>query len=382
MDSSPKNILSQEKQRKLALNDFAFEVPEAQIAQKPTPNRENARLLLRKSNNEISHHLVHELPTLLNRRTLLVFNNTQVFPSRLVGQLETGGKIEIFLLQIPIGEKFAVGKVLGKPRRKLKMSTRIYFSEGVEAVVVGKSQHEFDLSLEVEFNCCAKVFSEWVQRHGYVPLPPYIKRSKEVSAQFSSDLERYQTVYAKNIGSVAAPTAGLHFTPKILMNLEENINVETCSITLHVGAGTFLPVKNQEISKHQMHSESFMVAKGALEKIEEARNNNFQIIAVGTTSFRCLESLYKKARQEKSNLFDFCDIWHQTDLFIHPQTSKSKYKSQVFDGIMTNFHQPSSTLFMLICSLLGYENAMSLYREAIKDNYRFYSYGDSSLLWF
>ena len=229
----------------------------------------------------------------------------------------------------------------------------------------------------MEFDQQADELSLWLEKEGKVPLPPYIKREKGPSAQ--ADHSRYQTVYAKNTGSVAAPTAGLHFTPEVISKLEGK-GIQFAKVTLHVGLGTFLPIKNEEILTHKMHEERYLVPETTYDKIEKARQEGRKVILVGTTSLRTIESFYLRLKAGETAK-QLVDQYLKTDLFIYPKEDGTLYKPQVGEALMTNFHQPCSSLFVLVSALLGRELALEMYGEAIKKDYRFYSYGDSSLLW-
>lgn len=359
----------------LQLQDFSYEIPHELIAQEALPNREESRLLIYEANRDLTHSKISDLGEYLPSKTLLVFNNSKVFASRILGQLPQGTDIELFLLTKPEKSKECIIPCLLKPSKKIKTGMTLTLRNGCKATVLEREEQGQRAYL-VKFHLDSGNFSDWLCDNAFVPLPPYIKRDKPNPWSQSEDSIRYQTVYAKEEGSVAAPTAGLHFTDKLLEKLRDK-GIKSEFITLHVGAGTFLPVRTEEISKHNMHSESYKITKQAWERILEAKKNGYKILSVGTTSFRCLESFQKTLHTEE----DF-DKWNQTKLFIYPESSDYRYISNLFDGMITNFHQPSSTLFMLICSLVGFENAHEIYREAIQEKYRFFSYGDSSLLWF
>lgn len=365
----------------LKLQDFAYDLPAELIAQQPLAERAAARLLLHTPAGDLRHHHVSDLPKLLKPQTLFLYNNTQVFPSRLWGSLPSGGKVELFLLQAPSGGEQAQAQAIGRPMKKLSVGTRLALPAGLFATVKHRFSSGSKESLLVEFSCSCDDFFAWARQHGYVPLPPYIKRQDLQPAANSPDLERYQTVYAATVGAVAAPTAGLHLTAQLMQDLlAQGINLKP--ITLHVGAGTFMPVSHDNIAEHPMHTETYLVSKDTLQSIEAARSEKQDIVALGTTTLRCVEALYQKAAAKACSPFAFANTWQSTDLFIWPKTRMQHYHSPIFSGIMTNFHQPQSTLFMLICALLGYTKAQELYACAVAEKYRFFSYGDTSLLFF
>ena len=361
------------------MRDFDFDLPQEQIAQTPCSERSSSRLLVKEHNGPLLHHYVTDLPKLLPANSLLIFNDTQVFPSRLIGQLQTGGKVELFLLYSPLHAKGSLITAIGKPFKKLKEETKIYFEDGLTACIKFRDSTSAYPTLKLQFNLEASDLIAWTIRNGYVPLPPYIKRKEALPAKESEDLIRYQTVYAKTLGSVAAPTAGLHFTPELFGELH-SADIDTANITLHVGAGTFMPIKTENIDAHVMHTEQYSIPSSTWKKIAEAKKNGRNIIPVGTTSLRCLES-FNKLLLEGNQADELVDRWHETKLFIRPKNSTDRFHSTLVNGLMTNFHQPSSTLFMLICALIGFDEAKEMYRCAVKNNYRFYSYGDSNLLW-
>jgi len=269
-------------------------------------------------------------------------------------------------------------EALAKPFKKIKEGMTLSFASGVSAEVVSKLDQNKLAKIMLQFNLEARELDVWLAKEGRVPLPPYIKREKGPSSD--QDQSRYQTVYAKKTGSVAAPTAGLHFTEEVIAKLKRK-NIDFAKVTLHVGLGTFLPIKEEEILKHEMHSETYQVPKESLAKIEKAKKEGRKIIMVGTTSLRCLESFYLKAQKESLLVDDLADKWLKTNLFIYPKKDGTLYKPQVGDALLTNFHQPCSSLFVLISALLGREEVLTMYQRALKKDYRFYSYGDSSLLW-
>ena len=355
--------------------DFFFTVPEDLIAHEPLLERDSSRLLVWHS-EKISHHRFTELPDWIEENSLLIVNRTRVFNCRIVGQKDSGAKIELFLTSLPAGEAQASAEAIGKPIKKLRVGTVVFFTHGLQAVI----QEISGQNLRIVFSVGEEDLMRWLQINGQVPLPPYIKKSQSSYTQ-EAHRERYQTVYAEKLGSVAAPTAGFHFTERTLAALRKK-NTRILPIYLHVGLGTFLPVKSEDVGDHKMHRESFMVPRKTWKQLDEARRKGLKIYGVGTTSFRALEGLRKLSREHSVNLDTLTDKWHQTDLFIFPESEDSRFQSEFFDGIITNFHQPCSTLYMLISALVGLSHARKIYEEAIRERYRFFSYGDSSLLFF
>jgi S-adenosylmethionine:tRNA ribosyltransferase-isomerase len=370
------------KQNMLKLSDFDYNLPEELVAQTPADKRQESRLCVFKNKEQISDSVFSCLPDFIPENSLVILNNTKVFSSRLFGKLSTGGKVELFLLSSPFKDNASQNiraVCLGRPMKKFKVETVLYFPESLEAKIVEKYETSAGARVVVEFNKSLDDLYSWFESYAKIPLPPYIKREKEDELD-EFDKERYQTVYATHQGSVAAPTAGLHFTDDILENLEKK-NIEIDYVTLHVGAGTFMPVKTEDISLHDMHGEIFSISKETLNKIEKAKSEGRSVIVVGTTAFRAIESLGKFSERNFERAYELCDTWNETSLFIRPETKGDRYNPWITDAIITNFHQPKSTLFMLVCALIGYENAQSYYDRAIKERYRFFSYGDSNLFW-
>jgi S-adenosylmethionine:tRNA ribosyltransferase-isomerase len=379
-------------QRLLALRDFDFPVPEALIAQEPAARRDQARLLVRSSAGRLAHVHVSDLTTELPAGTLLILNDSRVFPSRLKGRLDTGGQVELFLLHPLPSSPNATGlsttwEALGRPLKKLKPGTRITLADGLVARIAAKTEDGAGNGfVAVEVGTDAATFAGWLELNGFVPLPPYIKRPDAEPAGRSADRARYQTVYAKDHpssaepGSVAAPTAGLHFTKELLADLRQaGILIHT--VSLNVGAGTFLPVKTPDLAAHRMHSERYRVGAETAKALVQARCEGRSVVAVGTTTLRSLEDLYRRAGGDPDRMVALADGWNTTDLFLYPRTPAERIKPWVIDGLFTNFHQPESTLFMLVCALLGIDAAKAMYREATELGYRLFSYGDACLLW-
>lgn len=334
----------------MLLSEFDYELPEKLIAQYPLPNRTASRLLKLNSNKELSHHHFVELLDWLNPGDMMVFNNTKVIPARLFGQKATGGKIEVLIERLLEGNR-ALAHV--KASKSPKAGKRLQFDQAISATVISRQNDLFIL----EFNSEVPL-NQILEQQGQLPLPPYIDRQ---SSNF--DAERYQTVYAKFDGAVAAPTAGLHFDDQLLQKIQEkNVGVEF--VTLHVGAGTFQPVRVENIQDHQIHSEYFEINQTVADKINAVKAKGGRIIAVGTTSMRALES----ATQDGKITSHAGD----TQLFIYPG-----FKFQTVDVLITNFHLPKTSLLMLVSAFGGYDAILNAYQSAIENNYRFYSYGDA-----
>jgi len=336
-------------------NSYYYDLPEKLIAQYPLQKRDNSRLLyLSKDTGNVEHHNFGELPSLIGSNDILVINKTKVIPARLFGKRDTGGKVEVFLLNM-IEED--VWECLVKPGRKLKPGITVNFGDKLTGKIIDYTD---DGARKIKFEYEGD-FWQIIDEIGTVPLPPYIKREAQ-----NSDKNTYQTVYAKEKGSVAAPTAGLHFTKEIFDELKKN-GVQVIELTLHVGLGTFRPVKSEDILSHIMHSEYCQIDKETAEIINKAKANNQRIIAVGTTTTRTLESF------AENGILKYGSHW--TDIFIYPGK-----KLQIIDGLITNFHMPESTLMMLVSAFAGYENIMNAYQIAVKEEYRFFSYGDAMLI--
>jgi S-adenosylmethionine:tRNA ribosyltransferase-isomerase len=344
----------------MLLSDFDYELPPELIAQEPVAERTNARLLMvDRSSGRLSHHRFADIVRLLPADCLLVLNDTRVFPARLRGRKETGGAIEVLLLRRAKGEG-ETWEVLCKGGQNIRPHSRVFFSaeligQWIEAPTAGRGV--------VRFTCQGDFFSE-LERIGETPLPPYIKRGVSGKAD---DRERYQTVYARQIGAVAAPTAGLHFTKALLSELRLR-GVETAFVTLHVGIGTFQPVRVQHVEHHKMEEEEYHLSEQGVERINVAKRSGRKVIAVGTTTTRTLES----AASEDGTVHAG---HHRTNLFIYPG-----YRFKVIDGLITNFHLPRSTLLLLVAAFAGRELILKAYAEAVAQRYRFYSYGDAMLI--
>lgn len=344
----------------MKLADFDFPLPEVLIAQHPLEVRDHSRLMVaRRSTREISHHVFHELPELLPPDHLIVLNNTKVFPARLRARREGRAEsIEVLLVQ-EIGQ--GVWRALVRPGRKLRKGETILIG-GLKARTLGACE---DGSRLIEFDPRDSLRSE-LDSVGEPPLPPYIRRPEHWD--FSEDRERYQTVYARHSGSVAAPTAGLHFTPRVLHSLSEK-GFRICEILLHVGYGTFQPVRSEDVESHRMDPEYFEVGSSAADCLATGKREGRRLMAVGTTVTRVLEYLAQKGWEEKEPASGYCD------LFIYPG-----HRFRWVDCLLTNFHLPKSTLFMLVCAFAGREFMLECYRTAIALKYRFFSYGDCMLI--
>lgn len=349
----------------LLLSDYDYNLPEELIAQLPSDKRENARMMvLDKQAKTIEHKHFYDIVDYIDDDCILVLNNTKVLPARLYGvKEETGAKIEVFLLK-SLSENGHLWDVLIKPSKRVKEGTVVKISDDLSVRV--KARKEDAGEWVVELLCDGNVM-DVLHKNGHIPLPPYIERKIADEDLNKLDFERYQTVYAKDEGSVAAPTAGLHFTTEILEKLQTK-GVELVYVTLNVGMGTFRPVKCENVLEHKMHSESFEVTEEAAEKINKAKLAGKKVIAVGTTSVRTLETVYKKYGEVRA-----CK--DSSELFIYPP-----YKFGVVDELITNFHLPKSTLLMLVSAFEGKDFIFKAYQEAIDNKYKFFSYGDCMLL--
>ncbi|MEI8024755.1 MAG: tRNA preQ1(34) S-adenosylmethionine ribosyltransferase-isomerase QueA [Pseudomonadota bacterium] len=364
----------------LKKSDFSFEYPSELIAQHASDRRDKSRLLVRSRNGKMEEKRFDDISNILAPNSLIITNNTRVFPSRLFCKTASGGTVEIFLLTLPLPHlDGSEVDCLVKPFRKFKVGQVFKFPEGLSATVGLILELPSGPAIKMIFDRSPEDLLTWCSLWGTIPLPPYIKRPKSTPAPNEADRQRYQTVYAKEQGSVAAPTAGLHFTEEVFQRLKEK-GIRHLELTLHVGAGTFLPVKSEDISEHFMHTERFFVSSQTWNEVLAHKDKGGSIVAVGTTSFRTLESLARMAGDSLVSGLSFCDQWQSTDLFIRPKTKDERYVPRVINTLVTNFHQPESTLFMLICALLGYEEAHRTYRWAIEKEFQLFSYGDSSIL--
>ena len=340
----------------LKKSDFFFELPEELIAQDPLPDRSASRLLvLHKDSGETEHRIFKDITKYLKPGDCLVLNNTKVIPARLIGKKEdTGAAVEVLLLK---RREKNVWETLVKPGKKCRPGTKLVFGEGVLKAEVLETVEEGNRLIRFSYE---GIFEEVLDKLGEMPLPPYITHKL-------ADKNRYQTVYAKYDGSAAAPTAGLHFTAELLQQIE-SMGVKTVYVTLHVGLGTFRPVKADNILEHHMHSEYYEVSEEAAEKINLTKAEGGRIVCVGTTSCRTIES----AAGEDGRVSAGCG---NTEIFIYPG-----YRFKVLDALITNFHLPESTLVMLVSALAGREKVLAAYAEAVRENYRFFSFGDAMLV--
>ncbi|WP_462415594.1 tRNA preQ1(34) S-adenosylmethionine ribosyltransferase-isomerase QueA [Eubacterium ramulus] len=340
----------------MKVTDYYFDLPQEQIAQDPLEDRSSSRLLvLNKETGEYSHHIFREITDFLKPGDCLVLNNTKVIPARLFGEKEgTQAKIEILLLKRKEND---VWETLVKPGKKAKVGTKIIFGGGLLVGEVVDIVEEGNRLIQFTYE---GIFEEILDQLGQMPLPPYITHQLK-------DKNRYQTVYAKYDGSAAAPTAGLHFTPELLQQVKD-MGVDIAEVTLHVGLGTFRPVKVDNILEHHMHSEFYMVTQEAADKINNAKKNGHRVICVGTTSCRTIESA-----ADENGMLKESSGW--TEIFIYPG-----YQFKVLDCLITNFHLPESTLLMLVSALAGREHVLAAYEEAVKEGYRFFSFGDAMFI--
>ena len=338
-------------------DDFDFELPENLIAQHPIKNRDQSRMMtLNKNTGKIEHHIFRDILNYLHKGDVLVLNDTKVLPARLFGEKEeTKAHIELLLLKNTKDDEW---ECLVKPAKRVKIGTIVSFGNGLLKAQCLEEQEE---GIRIFKFIYKGVFYEILDKLGTMPLPPYIREQLE-------DKERYQTVYAKNIGSAAAPTAGLHFTKELLKEIE-NKGIQVCYITLHVGLGTFRPVNVEDVTKHTMHSEYYDMNENTAKILNKAKKENRRIIAVGTTTTRTLETIINKYQEFKK-----CSGW--TNIFIYPG-----YKFKAIDGLITNFHLPKSTLIMLVSALASKEYIFKAYHEAIKEKYRFFSFGDCMFIY-
>lgn len=345
----------------LSTHDFYYDLPQELIAQDPLTDRAASRLMcIDRNTGELTHETFRNVINYFNKGDCLVINDTKVIPARLFGVRETEegelltGKIEVLLLKRMENN---IWETLVKPGKKCRKGTRLSFGDGLLKAIVLDVVEEGNRLIQFSFD---GIFEEILDKLGQMPLPPYITHELK-------DKNRYQTVYAKNEGSAAAPTAGLHFTKELLKEIEDK-GITIAHVTLHVGLGTFRPVKVDNVKEHHMHSELIIVEKGEAIKINYAKQEGGRVIAVGTTSCRTLESM-----TDENGILHSGSKW--TDIFIYPG-----YKFKMIDGLITNFHLPESTLLMLVSAFAGKDNIMKAYEEAVREKYRFFSFGDAMLL--
>ncbi|WP_151702524.1 tRNA preQ1(34) S-adenosylmethionine ribosyltransferase-isomerase QueA [Nitrincola alkalilacustris] len=338
----------------MQLSDFYFDLPDELIARYPLEQRSASRLLcVDGSSGATAHRHFADLLQMLEPGDLLVFNDTRVIPARLFGQKASGGKVELLIERV-LDEKHALAHI--RSSRAPRPGARLLLEGGLEAEVIGRRENLFELAFTMEEHLISAL-----ETHGHMPLPPYMKREDQLS-----DRERYQTVYNRKPGAVAAPTAGLHFDQALLNALADK-GVQSAFVTLHVGAGTFQPVKVERIEDHLMHPEYIEVSEEVCEAVRETRARGGRVIAVGTTSVRSLESASRSG--------EIAPFYGDSDIFIFPG-----YRFRSVDALITNFHLPESTLLMLVSAFSGYQAIMQAYQEAIRERYRFFSYGDAMFL--
>ncbi|MCP4595388.1 tRNA preQ1(34) S-adenosylmethionine ribosyltransferase-isomerase QueA [Neptuniibacter sp.] len=338
----------------MQVKDFHFDLPEELIASFPLEQRSASRLLSVDGNaGVINHGTFTDVLEMIQPGDLMIFNDTRVIPARLFGQKESGGKVEVLVERV-LDDKRALTHV--RSSRSPKPGAKLLLEGGIEAEMVGRHENLFELRFNIDGNLV-----EALEQYGHMPLPPYMNREDQLS-----DRERYQTVYNKKPGAVAAPTAGLHFDDELLAKLDEK-GVQRAFVTLHVGAGTFQPVKVDNIQEHVMHSEYIEVSEEVCELVKQTRANGKRVVAVGTTSVRSLESASQKGEIEP--------FFGDSDIFIFPG-----YEFKSVDAMITNFHLPESTLLMLVSAFSGFDHIKQAYKEAVEQKYRFFSYGDAMFL--
>lgn len=337
-------------------SDFYYDLPQPLIAQTPTEPRDHSRLLcLNRQNGDIVHQHFYDVVDHLQEGDLLVINNSRVLPARLYGKkLDTGSNMELLLLE---QKGNLLWETLVKPGKKAKPGAKFSFGDGL---LIGEIMEVLDGGNRLIQFTCEKNFFETLDLIGQMPLPPYITEKLQ-------DKERYQTVYSKEVGSSAAPTAGLHFTKELMQKIRDK-GVDIAEVTLHVGLGTFRPVKVDDVTKHKMHSEHYFMPQETADKINRTKKNGKRVIAVGTTSCRTLESI-----ASFHDTIEECEGY--TDIFIYPG-----YAFKIMDGLITNFHLPESTLIMLVSAFAGYDSIMNAYDKAVENSYRFFSFGDAMLI--
>ena len=347
----------------MQIHDFSFDLPEHLIAQYPAEQRSGSRLLcLNSSSGEIHHNKFGDVLGYLNSGDLLIFNDTKVIPARFFGEKETGGKVELLLERLLSDNRLLMQVKSSKPLGS-EMRLRIYrkntevIEDSLDAFVVGRSDQFYILQFDESLQLKEQLFA-----HGYVPLPPYIKRVNE-----RQDFDRYQTIYAQNDGAVAAPTAGLHFDENLFADLKLK-GIDTEFLTLHVGSGTFQPIRVDVVEEHAMHTERFIINERVCEKVHRCKKAGGRVVAVGTTSVRALESAANKGKLSPTDA--------ETDIFIYPG-----FYFQIVDALITNFHLPESSLLMLVSAFCNRNMILDAYNEAVGNEYRFFSYGDAMFIY-
>ena len=339
----------------MKVSEFNYDLPEELIAQTPLEKRDESRLMvLNRKNQTIEHKKFKDIIEYLNPGDCLVRNNTKVIPARIYGKKETGAHIEFLLLNNIEGD---IWESIVRPGNKLHIGTKVIFGDGLLKAEILEIMPGGTRKVKFTYD---GIFNEILDKIGLMPLPPYIHEELK-------DNDRYQTVYAKYEGSAAAPTAGLHFTPELLKKIEEK-GIKIANVTLHVGIGTFRPVKEENVEEHQMHTEHFYIKQEDVDKINETKKAGKRVVAVGTTSCRVLETIADENGMVKETEGD-------TGIYIYPG-----YKFKCLDGLITNFHLPQSTLLMLVSALAGKDYIMKAYKEAVKEKYRFFSFGDAMLI--
>jgi len=349
---------------KMKLSQFSFDLPEELIAEYPAENRDESRLMVvHRDTGKFEHKMFKDIIDYIDEEDVMVMNNTKVFPARMYGNKEkTGAKIEVFLLR-ELNRESLLWDVLVDPARKIRIGNKLYFGEDESLVAeVIDNTTSRGRTLRFLFDGSYEEFKEKIYELGETPLPKYIKREVE-----ESDEERYQTIYAKEIGAVAAPTAGLHFSRQLMKRLELK-GVNFAEVTLHIGLGTFRPVEVEDLTKHKMDSEQAFITKECADAVNNAKRNKKKVIAVGSTAMRSIETSVSTEGMLKPY-----EGW--TNKFIFPP-----YDFSIADALITNFHTPLSTLLMMVSAFGGHELMMSAYEEAVKEKYRFYSYGDAMLI--
>ncbi len=338
----------------MKLSDFNYDLPRELIAQYPASERTGSRLLcVNRETGELADKQFPDILGLLQPGDLLVFNNTKVIPARLFGQKISGGKIEVLVERL-LDQHRLLAHI--RSSKSPKAGAEVVLADNIAVKVLGRQDALFELEFDHR-----KTALEWLEQYGHMPLPPYIERSDE-----HDDAERYQTVYAKHKGAVAAPTAGLHFDDDLLQQIQAK-GIDSAYVTLHVGAGTFQPVRVDNIIEHHMHKEWIDVPQAVCDKINATKKAGGKVIAVGTTTIRCLETAALQG--------DLQPYQGDTDIFIYPG-----FEYKVIDGLLTNFHLPESTLIMLVAAFTGYESTLNAYQHAVAEQYRFFSYGDAMFI--
>lgn len=349
----------------MKLSAFNFEIPDELTALYPAENRDESRLMVaHRATGKIEHRTFRDILEYFDEGDVMVLNDTKVFPARLIGRKEkTGAKIEVFLLR-ELNARQKLWDVLVEPARKIRVGNKLFFGENDLVAEVVDNTTSRGRTIRFLYDGENEELHQMIDKLGKTPIPPYISEKREVE---STDRENYQTVFAKNVGAVAAPTAGLHFTRELLKRFELK-GVEQAFITLHVGIGSFNPVEVEDLSKHRMDSEYFIIPEESRNMVNDAKSNKHKVLAVGTSVMRSLESSVSASRT-----LNPADGW--TDKFIYPP-----YDFHIANSFLTNFHRPKSTLLMMVSAFMGYEFMMECYEEAVKEKYRFYSYGDAMLV--